>query len=124
MTLSDVAIRRPILTWMMMLALLVFGVLGYQRLGMDQFPRMDFPVLTVIATLDGATPEGMEEDVTDVLEEQLNTIAGVRTGERVVVRGQSRLLDGLAVEVRDADGTKPAPSVAAEASDEKTRATP
>jgi HAE1 family hydrophobic/amphiphilic exporter-1 len=77
-TLSDVSIQRPILTWMMMLALLVFGVLGYERLGMDQFPKMDFPVLTVIATLDGATPEGMEEDVTDVLEEQLNTIAGVR----------------------------------------------
>ena len=79
MTLSDVSIERPILTWMLMLALLVFGVLGYQRLGMDQFPKMDFPVLTVIATLEGATPEGMEEDVTDVLEEQINTVAGVRS---------------------------------------------
>jgi HAE1 family hydrophobic/amphiphilic exporter-1 len=77
-TLSDVAIRRPILTWMMTLALVVFGVLGFLRLGVDQFPNMEFPVLTVQAVLEGATPEGMEEDVTDVLEERLNTIGGVR----------------------------------------------
>ena len=43
MTLSDVSIDRPVLTWMMTLALIVFGVLGYQRLGMDQFPQMDLP---------------------------------------------------------------------------------
>jgi len=77
-TLSDVSIRRPILTWMMTFALIVFGVLGYQRLGVDQYPNMEFPVLTVSAVIDGATPQGVEEDVTDVLEEQLNTIAGVR----------------------------------------------
>ena len=53
MTLSDVCIERPILTWMMILALIVFGVLGYNRLGVDQFPSMDFPVLSVTARLDG-----------------------------------------------------------------------
>ncbi len=79
MTLSDVAIQRPILTWMMMLALVVFGWIGFTRLGIDQFPDLEFPVLTVQAVLDGATPEGMEEDVTDVLEEHLNTIGGVRS---------------------------------------------
>ena len=78
MSLSDLSIDRPILTWMMVLALIVFGVLGYNRLGVDQFPDMEFPVLTVNATLEGATPEGIEEDVTDVLEEQLSTVAGVR----------------------------------------------
>jgi HAE1 family hydrophobic/amphiphilic exporter-1 len=78
-TLSDVAIQRPILTWMMMLALVVFGVIGFARLGVDQFPDLEFPVLTLQAVLDGATPEGMEEDVTDVLEERLNTIGGVRS---------------------------------------------
>ena len=110
MTLSDVAIRRPVLTWMMMLALVVFGVLGYQRLGVDQFPNIEFPVLTVTATLDGATPEGMEEDVTDVLEEQLNTIAGVRSIRSVSGRGYSQItvefqlgtdLDVVAQDVRD-----------------------
>ncbi len=110
MTLSDVSIRRPILTWMMTLALLVFGVLGYTRLGVDQFPNMEFPVLTVTATLEGATPEGIEEDVTDVLEEQLNTIAGVRSIRSTSARGVSQVvvefqlgsdLDVVAQEVRD-----------------------
>jgi len=75
----DVCIRRPVLTWMMTLSLVVFGVLGYQRLGVDQFPKMEFPVVLVTAKLEGASPEVMEQDVTDVLEEHLNTIAGIRS---------------------------------------------
>ena len=74
----DLFIRRPILTLMLTLSLIVFGVLGYQRLGVDQFPDMDFPIVTVSSQLEGASPEVIEQDVTDVLEEHLNTIAGVR----------------------------------------------
>ena len=92
MTLSDVAIRRPILTWMMMLALIVFGLIGFARLGVDQFPDLEFPVLTVQAVLDGATPEGMEEDVTDVLEERLNTIGGVRSIRSTSFQGAAILI--------------------------------
>ena len=110
MTLSDLSTDRPVLTWMMMLALIVFGLLGYNRLGMDQFPRMDFPVLTVVSTLEGATPEGMEEDVTDIIEEQLGTIAGVRKISSQSGPGSSMIsvefalgtnLDVVAQEVRD-----------------------
>jgi HAE1 family hydrophobic/amphiphilic exporter-1 len=110
MSLSDLSIDRPILTWMMILGLIVFGVLGYNRLGVDQFPNMEFPVLTVNATLEGATPEGIEEDVTDVLEEQLNTVAGVRNIESTSYRGSSVIkvefhlgtdLDIAAQDVRD-----------------------
>ncbi len=110
MTLSDLSIQRPIFTWMIMLALIVFGVLGYNRLGIDQFPTMEFPVLTVTAELEGASPEGMEEDVTDVLEEQLNTIAGVRSIKSTSFHGTSIVtvefvlgtdLDIVAQEVRD-----------------------
>lgn len=79
MSFFDVCIRRPVLTWMMTLSLVVFGVLGYQRLGVDQFPKMEFPVVLVTAKLEGASPEVMEQDVTDVLEEHLNTIAGIRS---------------------------------------------
>ncbi|MBW2275820.1 MAG: efflux RND transporter permease subunit, partial [Deltaproteobacteria bacterium] len=110
MTLSDVAIQRPILTWMMTLGLIVFGVLGYNRLGVDQFPNMEFPVLVVTASLPGAGPEGMEEDVVDVLEEYLNTIAGVRSirstsyqaAAQIVVEFQLGVdLDVAAQDVRD-----------------------
>jgi multidrug efflux pump subunit AcrB len=109
-TLSDLSIDRPVLTWMMILALIVFGVLGYNRLGMDQFPKMDLPVLSVIATLEGADPEGMEEDVTDVLEEQLGTIAGVRSITSTTFPGAAQIavefqlgtdLDIVAQKVRD-----------------------
>ena len=91
MTLSDVSIQRPVLTWMMMLALLVAGVIGYGRLGVDQFPPMDFPTVMVVANLEGANPEGMEEDVTDVLEENLNTIAGVRSLRSTTLAGVSQI---------------------------------
>jgi HAE1 family hydrophobic/amphiphilic exporter-1 len=110
MTLSDLSIKRPILTWMMTLGLIVFGVLGYQRLAIDQLPEMEFPVLTVTAELEGANPEGMEEDVTDVIEEQLNTLAGVRSLRSTTFQGAAEIevefelgtdLDIAAQEVRD-----------------------
>jgi hydrophobe/amphiphile efflux-1 (HAE1) family protein len=92
MTLSDIAIHRPVLTWVMMLALVVAGVLGVTRLGVDQFPPMEFPTVMVVTELKGANPEGMEEDVTDVLEENLNTIAGVRELRSTTLTGVSQIV--------------------------------
>ncbi len=97
MTLSDISIQRPVLTWMMMLALLVAGCIGYARLGVDQFPPMDFPTVMVVANLEGANPEGMEEDVTDVLEENLNTIAGVRSLRSTTLAGVSQIFVEFAI---------------------------
>jgi len=85
----DLFIERPVLTWMLTLSLLVFGVLGYARLGVDQFPNLEFPVVTVIANLEGASPEVVEQDVTDVLEEYLTTIAGVRKMESDTRQGEA-----------------------------------
>jgi len=90
-TLSDISIQRPVLTWVMMLALVVAGALGVTRLGVDQFPPMELPVVMVVATLEGANPEGMEEDVTDVLEENLNTIAGVHELRSTTLTGVSQI---------------------------------
>ncbi len=110
MTLSDVSIRRPVLTWMMTLALVVFGVLGYNRLGVDQFPSMEFPVVMISAVLEGASPEVVEEDVTDVIEEYVNTIAGLRSLNSRTTHGLSLViaefdletdLDTAAQDVRD-----------------------
>ena len=83
----DLFIRRPILTWMLILSLVVFRLLGYSRLGVDQFPKMEYPVVTVHAELEGASPEVMEEDVTDVLEEYINAIAGVRSLRSTTTQG-------------------------------------
>ncbi len=110
MSLSDVAIRRPVLTWMMMAALVVFGVLGYSRLGVDQFPSMEFPVVEISSILEGASPEVMEEDVTEVIEEYVNTIAGLRSLRSRTSHGISRVeiefnldreIDAVSQDVRD-----------------------
>lgn len=63
---------------MLTLALVVFGVLGFVRLGIDAYPEMEFPMIMVGAHLEGSTPEVIEEDVVSVLEEYLTTIEGVR----------------------------------------------
>jgi HAE1 family hydrophobic/amphiphilic exporter-1 len=106
----DLCIQRPVLTWMMALSLIVFGVLGYNRLGVDRYPDMDFPNVTVSAHLEGASPEVMEEDVTDVLEEYLNTISGVHTLRSTTAQGIARIsvqfdldrdIDLAAQDVRD-----------------------
>ena len=110
MSAFDLFIRRPVLTWMVIASLLVFGVLGYVRLGVDQFPAMDFPVVTVMANLEGASPEVVEEDVTDILEEYVNTIAGLRSLESESSQGVSLIraefdlgidIDVAAQDVRD-----------------------
>jgi len=77
MNLYDTAIRRPVFTLMLMLALVVFGVLGYQTLPINLLPSLDVPVVTVITILPGASPEVMESDVTDVIESAVNTIEGI-----------------------------------------------
>lgn len=63
---------------MITLALIFFGLLGFQRLGIDLFPQVDFPYVTVTTTLIGAAPEVMDTDVTDPIEEEINTIEGVK----------------------------------------------
>jgi HAE1 family hydrophobic/amphiphilic exporter-1 len=77
MNLYDIAIRRPVFTVMLMLALVVFGILGYQTLPVNLLPSIDFPMVTAITILPGASPEVMESDVTDVIEAAVNTIEGI-----------------------------------------------
>lgn len=78
MTLSDLSIRRPVFAWMLMLGLIVFGGIGFSRLGISQLPDVDFPMVTVVVTLEGAAPEVMETEVADVVEDAVMTIAGVK----------------------------------------------
>lgn len=77
MTLSDVAIRRPVFTAMMSVALLVLGLLGYRRLGTDLYPDVSFPFVTVTTVYPGASPTDIEEAVTRPIEDAVSSIAGV-----------------------------------------------
>ena len=77
MNLYEIAIRRPVFTVMLMVALVVFGVLGYSSLPVNLLPSIEFPMVTVVTLLPGASPEVMESDVTDVIETAVNTIEGI-----------------------------------------------
>ncbi|MFN2432083.1 MAG: efflux RND transporter permease subunit [Gemmatimonadota bacterium] len=78
MKLSDVSIDRPVFTTMAMTALVLFGVLGYQAMGINRYPNVDFPTVSISTSLFGASPEVIESDVTDVIESKLNSIEGIR----------------------------------------------
>lgn len=78
MTLSDLSIKRPVFAWMLMLGLMVFGYVGFSKMGISQLPDVDFPILSVSVTLEGASPEVMEIQVADVLEDAIMTVQGVK----------------------------------------------
>jgi HAE1 family hydrophobic/amphiphilic exporter-1 len=74
---------------MFILALVVLGVVSYPEIGVDLFPKVDFPIVNITTTLKGASPEIMDIDVTDKIEETVNTINGVKTITSMSVEGAS-----------------------------------
>jgi HAE1 family hydrophobic/amphiphilic exporter-1 len=77
MNITELFIRRPVMTTLLMLAILVFGILGYRYLAVSDLPNVDFPTITVSANLPGASPETMGSAVATPLEKQFTTIAGL-----------------------------------------------
>jgi HAE1 family hydrophobic/amphiphilic exporter-1 len=75
--LASLCIRQPVLTWVLMLVFIVVGAFGYFSLGVDQFPKIDFPAIVVTTTENGAAPEEIETEVTDKIEGAVNTISGI-----------------------------------------------
>ncbi|NOT06800.1 MAG: efflux RND transporter permease subunit [Gemmatimonadales bacterium] len=79
MHFAETFIRRPVLSSMVSLGLVLVGVIGYTRLPVREFPDADAPIVTVTVILPGASPQVVESSVTDVLEEELSSVEGVRT---------------------------------------------
>ncbi len=79
MFLSDTSVKRPVLATMMSLAIVLFGAIGYTRLSVREYPDIDPPIISVSTFLPGANPRVMESAVTDILEEELSTVEGLRT---------------------------------------------
>ncbi len=79
MKLSDTAIRRPVLASVLSVSIVIFGAIGFTQLSVREFPDVDAPVVSVSTVLRGANPRVMESAVTDILEEELSTIPGLRT---------------------------------------------
>ncbi|MBI1422376.1 MAG: MMPL family transporter [Gammaproteobacteria bacterium] len=79
MTLSDIAIRRPVFAWMLMVGLILFGAISASRMGISQLPDVDFPVISVQVTYPGAAPEIVETNVVDIIEDAVMSVEGVRS---------------------------------------------
>ncbi len=79
MRLADISIRRPVFAVMLVGGFIVLGIVSLPRLGVDLFPRVEMPIVTVVTPLPGAAPETVEREVTQILEESINTIEGIRT---------------------------------------------
>src|SRR5918998_2601824 len=75
--LAELCVRRPVFATVLILAFVVVGAFSYLQLGVDRFPDVDFPFVTVTTVLPGAAPEEIETEVTDKIEEAVNTISGI-----------------------------------------------
>jgi multidrug efflux pump len=79
MNLTEVCVKKPVLAWMLMAATVVFGLVAATRIGISQFPDVDFPTISVSVVWEGAAPEVIENDVVETLEEALVQTEGLRT---------------------------------------------
>ena len=102
MTLPELCIRRPVMTTLLMAAFLIFGVIGYRALPVSELPSVDFPTITVTASLPGASPETMAAAVATPLEGQFSTIAGLDSMTSTSAQGATSITLQFSLE-RDID---------------------
>jgi HAE1 family hydrophobic/amphiphilic exporter-1 len=91
MNLSELFVRRPIMTVLVMVGILIFGLAGYKLLPVSTLPKVDFPTIQVSAELPGASPETMASAVATVLEKQFSTIAGIDSMTSVSGQGTTQV---------------------------------
>ncbi|QVL32269.1 efflux RND transporter permease subunit [Telmatocola sphagniphila] len=91
MTISDLCIKRPVFTWVLVTIPVVLGIVSYSKLGVDLFPKFDFPAVGIICNLPGSSAEEMESTVTKPVEEVLNAISGVKEMVSVTKEGLSQV---------------------------------
>ena len=111
MSLSELCIRRPVLTTLLTASLIVFGIFGYRLLAVAALPAVDFPTIQITATLPGASPETMAASVASPIERQLSTIAGISSMTSSSSLGVSQItiqfdldrnIDGASLDVQTA----------------------
>jgi HAE1 family hydrophobic/amphiphilic exporter-1 len=111
MNIAEIFIRRPVMTTLVMLAILLFGIMGYRLLPVSDLPNVDFPTIQVSANLPGASPETMASAVATPLEKQFTTISGLDSMSSTSILGStqitlqfnlSRNLDSAAQDVQSA----------------------
>ncbi|MGO8688022.1 MAG: efflux RND transporter permease subunit [Thermoguttaceae bacterium] len=100
--LASICIRRPVFATVLTLVMLVFGIVGYLNLGLDRFPKIDFPIITVTTRQAGLAPEEVETEITKKIEEAVNTTSGIDELRSVSSEGISQVFITFVLE-KDAD---------------------
>jgi len=77
MTLPELSIKRHVLAWMLNAVLVLFGIISFGRIGMDRYPYIEFPVISVSTTLKGANPEIVDTSITNLIEGSVNSVPGI-----------------------------------------------
>lgn len=91
MKISDLSIKNPVMAWMLMFGLIGFGIISFNRLGISQLPDVDFPVLNVSISLPGASPELIEMNVVDLVEDALTSVEGIKSLSSSSKSGQANI---------------------------------
>ena len=91
MNISELSIRRPVLSTVMTLVILLFGLIGYNTLGVREYPSVDNPIISVSCSYPGANADVIENQITEPLEQNINGIPGIRSLTSVSSQGSSRI---------------------------------
>ena len=91
MWITRISINNPVFATMMMAALLVLGLFSYQRLNVNQFPDVSFPIVVIQTEYPGASPETVESDITRTIERSINTVSGIKTVTSRSYEGRSQI---------------------------------
>src|ERR671938_487479 len=89
--LAEICVRRPVFATMLILSLTVVGLFSYRSLGVDLFPKIDLPTITVTVVNPGASPQEVETEITDKVESAVNTISGIDELRSTSVEGVSQV---------------------------------
>src|SRR5829696_2660917 len=100
--LAAISVKRPVFATVLILALTVVGAFSFTRLGVDRFPKVDFPTVVVTTRLPGAAPEEVETEITDKIEEAVNTVSGIDELRSTSSEGVSLVVVAFLLE-KDAD---------------------
>src|SRR3569623_1228801 len=108
--LASISVRRPVFATVMILVIVVVGIVGYKNLSLDRFTKVDLQIVTVNTSLPGASPEQVETELSDKIEESINTISGIEELRSISTEGISQVvvsfnldknIDTATQEVRD-----------------------
>ncbi|WP_254656125.1 efflux RND transporter permease subunit [Ketogulonicigenium vulgare] len=106
MFLTRVSVSQPVFAAMVMVGIMVLGIFSFNRLAVEQFPDIDFPVVAAVVTYQGASPEAVETDIIKPIEETVNTISGIDTIQSIAQPSRAMVIMQFDLEVNSADAVQ------------------